>query len=38
MQVRWFVLKRFMERHGHSRIFFAMPDVLMFANISQAAG
>ena len=34
-QVRWFVLRAFMERHAFPRIFYLDSDVLLFANITD---
>ncbi|CAI5520539.1 unnamed protein product [Closterium sp. Naga37s-1] len=36
-QVRWFILKAFMERHAFPRIFFLDSDVILFANITELA-
>lgn len=36
-QVRWFVLRAFMERHSFHRIFYLDSDVLLFANVTEMA-
>ncbi|CAI7837294.1 unnamed protein product [Closterium sp. NIES-53] len=36
-QVRWFILKAFMERHAFPRIFFLDSDVILFANVTELA-
>ena len=33
-QVRWFVLKAFMERHALVRIFYTDTDVMLFADVT----
>ena len=38
VQVRWFVLKRFMERHGYPRVFHIGSEVMLYANVTQMAG
>lgn len=34
-QVRWFVLRAFMERHAFPRVFYTDSDVMLFANITE---
>ncbi|GJP84134.1 hypothetical protein CLOP_g14217 [Closterium sp. NIES-67] len=37
VHVRWFILKKFMERHNYGRIFHLATEVMLFANASQVA-
>lgn len=36
-QVRWFILKSFMERHAVPRLFYMDTDVMLFANVTALA-
>ena len=35
-QVRWFVLRAFMERHQFARVFYTDSDVMLFADVTEA--
>eukprot|EP00897_Mesotaenium_endlicherianum_P007691 jgi/Mesen1/6950/ME000360S06218 len=35
--MRWFILKRFMEKHQYTRVFYAASEVMLYANITELA-
>lgn len=35
--VRWFILKRFLEKHDFARVFYLASEVMLFANVTELA-